>query len=101
MKKNGSAEDNRVGNSSKNTLKKVPKVRILSPEAVNEQMKKFIAPLIRQLEELTRPVQGMLTTPHIRAITLRLVTLPLLVQPYISPTKSLSYLELNRADSET
>ena len=34
--------------------------------AVNEQIKGLFAPLIRQLEKLTRLVQGLVTTPHPR-----------------------------------
>ena len=61
---NGSVEDNRADNSSKNTEEEVPETRILTQEAVNEQIKGFIAPPARQLEELTQLVQGMVTTPH-------------------------------------
>ena len=36
MIENGSVEDNKVGNSSKNTEEEVPEVRVLTQEAVNE-----------------------------------------------------------------
>ena len=64
MSENGSAEDNMAGKASENTKGEVPEIRILTEEAINEQIKGFIAPLTRQLEELTRLVQGMVTTPH-------------------------------------
>ena len=64
MSENGSAEDNRTGNSSENIEKGVPEIRFLTQEAVNDQIKGFIAPLTRQLEELTQLVLGMVTTSH-------------------------------------
>ena len=42
----------------------VPEFQTLTLEVVNEQIRGFIAPLIRQLEELTRLVQGMTTSRH-------------------------------------
>ena len=47
---NGSVEDNRAGNSSENTKEEFSEIRTLTQEAVNKQIKGFIAPLIRQLE---------------------------------------------------
>ena len=64
MSESGCVEDNRAGNSLENTKRDVPKVRTLTQGAVNEQIKWFIAPLTSQLEELTRLVQGKVTTPH-------------------------------------
>ena len=64
MSENGSIEENVTGNSSENVGGEVSEVQTLTEEAVNEQIKRFIAPLIRQLGELTRLVQGMVTTPH-------------------------------------
>ena len=61
---NGSIEENVTGNSSKNVEGGVSEIQTLTQEAVNEQVKEFIAPLTRQLEELTRLVQGMVTTQH-------------------------------------
>ena len=40
---NDSVEDNRAGNSSKNTKEKSPENRTLIQEVVNEQSKQFIA----------------------------------------------------------
>ena len=37
---------------------------MLTQEAIDEQMRGFIAPLTRQLEDLTRPVQEMSTKRH-------------------------------------
>ena len=64
MSENGSIEYNSAGNSSENTEGEFPEIRTLTQEAVNEQIKGFIAPLTCQLEELIRLVLGMVTTPH-------------------------------------
>ena len=64
MSESGSVENYRADNSSANSDGEVPENRILTQEAVNEQIKGFIAPLTRQLEELTRLVQGMVATPR-------------------------------------
>ena len=65
MCENGSTEDNKVCNSAEKTEEEASEVRVLTQEAVNEQMKRFFAPpLTRQLEELTRLDQGLVTTPH-------------------------------------
>ena len=64
MSENGSVEDNRAGNSSENTEEEVPQIRTLTQEALKEQIEGFMAPLTRQLEEFTRLVQEMVTTPH-------------------------------------
>ena len=53
MIESGSVEDDGAGNSSENTEKEDPKIRTMSQEAVNEQIKGFIALLTRQLEELS------------------------------------------------
>ena len=58
----GSIEGNTVGNPSENTEEEIPEVRVLTEEVVNEQIKGII--VTRQLEGLTRLVQGMLTTLH-------------------------------------
>ena len=60
---NGSIENDRMDNPSENIGEDLPEDRLLTHEAVNEQMKKFIVPLTRQLKELTRLVRGMVTTP--------------------------------------
>ena len=64
MSENSSVEDNRAGNSSENVEEEFPEIHTLTEVVVNEQIKGFIAPLTRQLEELTRLVQRMVTTPH-------------------------------------
>ena len=43
-------EDNTAGTSSEHTEEEVPEIRTLTHEAVNEQIKGFIALLTRQLE---------------------------------------------------
>ena len=64
MSKDGSIEDNRASISSKNAEDVVSEVHTLTQEEVNEQMKRLIAPLTHQREELTRLVQRMVITPH-------------------------------------
>ncbi len=64
MSDNGSIEENISTNSSKNVKGENYEIQILTQEAVNEQIGCFIVPLTRQLEELTRLVQGLVTTLH-------------------------------------
>ena len=64
MSENGNVEINRLNNSSENAEEEFSEIHTLTQEAVNEQIKGFIAPLTRQLEELSRLVQGMLTTSY-------------------------------------
>ena len=64
MSENGSSEENVTGNSSENVEGEVSEIHTLTQEAVSEQIEGFVVPLTRQLEELTRLVQGMVTTPH-------------------------------------
>ena len=45
-------------------LREKSRIRTLTQEAVNEQIKGCIAPLTRQLEELIRLVQVLVTTPR-------------------------------------
>ena len=59
-----STEENLTRTSSENVEGEVSEIQTLTQEAVNEQIRGFIAPLTRQLEELTRLVQGMVTTQH-------------------------------------
>ena len=63
MSDNGSIEGNVSGNSSEN-VEEFSEIQTLTQDAVNEGLTSFIAPLTRQLEELTRLVQGMATTQH-------------------------------------
>ena len=53
MSENGSIESSGIGNPWENIGKEIPQVGVLIQEAVKEQIKGFIAPLTRQLEELT------------------------------------------------
>ena len=64
MSETGSIQGNRAGNSSENVEGDVLELHTLTQEEVNEQIKELIAPLTRQLEELTRLVQGMVITLH-------------------------------------
>ena len=54
--------DNRC--SSENVEGEVPEFQMLTQETLIEQIRGFIAPLTRQLEELTRLVQGSTTSRH-------------------------------------
>ena len=63
MSDNGSTEKAN-GISSENVEGEGPEIERLTQEAVSEQTRGFIAPLIRKLEELTRLAQGMTTTRH-------------------------------------
>ena len=67
--------------SSENVEGEVPGFQTLTQEAVNEQIRGFIAPLIRQVEELARLAQGMTTSRHPG-----LSLVPFLVRPCLSPT---------------
>ena len=64
MSDHGSKEENETRISSENVEREVSEIQTLTQEAVNGQIRRFIAPLTRQLEELTRLVQGMTTTQH-------------------------------------
>ena len=59
MSNHGSTEE-----ASENVEGEVPEFQKLTLEAVNEQIRGFIAPLTRQLEELIRLVQGLTTSRH-------------------------------------
>ena len=64
MSKNSSVEEKRAGNTSESVEEEVLESHILTQQTVNEQIKGFIAPLTRQLGELTRLVHGMVPTLH-------------------------------------
>ena len=64
MNNHGSTEEIANRNSSENIVGENPKMQTLTQEAVDEQIKGFIAPPTRQLEELTRLVQEMSTSRH-------------------------------------
>ena len=85
MSDNDSIEENVTENSSKNVEGEVSEIQTLTQKPVNEQIKGFIAPLTRQLEELTRLVQRIVTTHHPDHYP-RTNFGTTLVQPHISPT---------------
>ena len=64
MSRHGSTEEIVNRSSSVNVEGEIPEIQTLTHEAVNEQIRGFIAPLTHQLEELTRLVQGMTTSGH-------------------------------------
>ena len=64
MSNHGSTEEIANRSSSENVEGEVSDFQSLTQETVNEQFRGFIAPLTRQLEELTRLVQGMTTSRH-------------------------------------
>ena len=64
MSDHGSTEENATGISSENVEGEVSEIQTLIQEAINEQIGGFIASLTGQLEELTRLLQEMTTTPH-------------------------------------
>ena len=85
MSDNDSIEKNLTATSSENFKGEVYEIQMLTREAVSEQIRAFIAPLARQLEELTRLVQGLVTTLH-QDHCFKTDLLRLLVQPQIRPT---------------
>ena len=64
MSNHGSTEEIENRSSLENASREVPEFQTLTQETVNEQIRGFIAPLTRQLEELTRLVQGRTTSRH-------------------------------------
>ena len=64
MSNYGCTEEIADGNSSENVEGEIPEFQALTQEAVNEQIRGFIAPLTLQLEELTRLVQRLSTSSH-------------------------------------
>ena len=54
-------------NSSENVEGESPEIQTLTERAINGQIRGFIAPLTRQVEELTKLVQGMSTSRHLNA----------------------------------
>ena len=63
MSSHGNTEALANRSSSGNVEREVPEFQTLIQEAINEQIRGFIAPLTRQLE-LTWLVQGMTTSQH-------------------------------------
>ena len=64
MSNHGSTEEIANRCSSENVEEEVSEFQTLTQKTVKEQIRRFIAPVTRQLEELTRLVQGMTTTRH-------------------------------------
>ena len=73
MSENNSTESSPVRNAPECNVEDEPEVYILTQEDVNEQIGSHIAPLTKQLEDMTRLIQGMTTaqnpTSHPRAGT--------------------------------
>ena len=61
---NGCIEENVTRNSSEHVEGENPETQTLTQKVVNEQIRRFNAPLTHQLEELTRMVQETVTTQH-------------------------------------
>ena len=64
MSHHGSTEEIANRSSSENVEGENPEIQTLTQEVVNEQIRGVFDPLTRQLEELTRLVQGMSTSRH-------------------------------------
>ena len=64
MSHHSSSEEIANWSSSENVDGEKPEIQTLTQKAVNEQIRGFITPLTRQLDELTRLVQGMSTSRH-------------------------------------
>ena len=64
MNHHGSTEEIANRNLSENAVRENPEMQTLTQEAVDEQIRGFIAPLTHQLEELNRPVQEIFTSRH-------------------------------------
>ena len=60
----GSTEEIAKRNSSENSVGENSEIHSLTQEAVDQQIRGFIAHLTRQLEELTRLVQEISTSRH-------------------------------------
>ena len=64
LRNHGSTEEIAKKCSSENVEREIPEFRTWTEGGVKEQIRGFIALLIRQLEELTRLVQGLTTSWH-------------------------------------
>ena len=64
MSHHSSTEEIPNRNPSENVEWESPEIQTLTQEAINEQIRGSIAPLTRQLEKLTRLVQGISTWRH-------------------------------------
>ena len=64
-KSEGSITENRpMMNAQERNVEDEPEVHILTEEEVNYQIRNHVAPLTKQLEDLTRLIQGMATVRH-------------------------------------
>ena len=59
MSVNNSSESSPILNALEGSVIDESDARTLKQEEIDEQMRKYIAPLARQLEDLTRPIQGI------------------------------------------
>ena len=64
MSDHGSTKENVTGFSTENVGVEISEFQTSTQESVNEQIGRFIVPLTRQLDNLTQPVQGIMTTQH-------------------------------------
>ena len=64
MSKNSSSEGSLAVNSHDSSENEGAEIRASTQKKVNEQIKSFFAPLTRQLEDLTRLIQGITTGWH-------------------------------------
>ena len=55
------SETHTIMNAHENGVNNKPEALILTQKEVDEQIRNCIAPLTKQLEDLTRPIQGMST----------------------------------------
>ena len=67
MSHHGSSDKTAIRSSTENADREISDVQTLIQKAVNEQVRQFFAPLTRQIEELTRLVQGMITFGHLNS----------------------------------
>ena len=87
LRNHGSTEEIAKKCSSENVEREIPEFQTWTHEGVKEQIRGFIAPQTRQLEELTRLVQGMTTSWHPSSSPgIELGTISVLVQACLSPT---------------
>ena len=81
----GSTQENVTGYSSENVEGEVSEIQMLTQEAVNKQIRGLFASLTLRPEELTRLIEGVVTTQH-PGHYLGLILVPFRVQPNICPT---------------
>ena len=64
MSENSRSEGSPAMNSTEINENEGPKIHAITQAEVDEQTKSFITPLVKQLGDFTRHVQGMTTAPH-------------------------------------